>query len=232
MATSNVTLSVQHGQSIAFSAYGIILKQKEVVTVVEERGYTTAEAAAAAAAAAFSDSTGQTTLYHPTSGGGFVMAAVMTGSLTTAVAHRVNEANMFSVTKTTTAYSYTAPSGSSWTATRPAAGNGFASSSSRARRILTEISGYALIATETSTTIEWRGCTPTEAALLLANCPQDSLTDHEYKCVRIATELGRFTAQTGTRYNTQTRYISDAEGWSVSRTQTTITVSGTNWSVA
>lgn len=226
----NVPTSVSYAQSIAFSAYGLLLKQKEVVEVTEYRGYTDANTAKTDAAAFFADTTGQTQLFHPISGNGFVMASVMTGSLTTAVAHRVNEANMWAITVTTTTYSWTAPTGSAWTETRPAAGNGFTSGIGKAKRVLTVVEGNPLVSSENTSTQEWRGCTAAEAATLVANCPADSLTTYTFKCTRIATELGRFEAQEGTRYTMESRYISDAEGYSVTKHTTTITVSGSNWS--
>ena len=228
--TADVELSVSHGQTIAFSAFGILLKQKEVVKIVETRGYMDASSAQTAAAAAFADTTVMKTLYHSTTGGGFVMASVLTGALTTAVAQRANEANMWKVIKTTTTYSYTAPSGSSWSETRPAAGSGSVVSISNSRRVLTSIEGYTLFALETTSTREYRGCTAAEANSLLTNRPADTLADHVWKCVRVATELGRVTIQTGTRYTVDSRFVSDAEGYNVSVHETTITASGTNWS--
>lgn len=225
-ATINKTIS--YGQTIAFSAYGLILKQKEVTEVTEIRAYTSYATAKAAAEGYFSDTSTQITLYHTTDGGGFVMASVMGGSIQTATASRVSEAGFYTVTVTKITYDNTG-SHSGWTTTRPAAGAGFVSGISRTKRGLTNVEGNQLWATETHNVREWRGCTAAEAASLVANCPADSLTDQTYKCMRIATEIGRYVAQVGTRYSTDSRYISDAEGYSVTRTTTTITVSGSNW---
>lgn len=225
-----VGISVAHGSSIAFAAYGLSLKQREKTTVTEYRAQSEASAKELAASL-FSDTTSQITLFHASQGGGFVMASVMTGKITTAVAHRVNEAGMWNVTATEVEYYWTAPDGTGgWSTVRPAAGNGFVSGISRARRVLTEVNGNALISTESTSTLEWRGCTASEASALVANCPTDTLTNHEWKCTRFFDVLGRFTAQEGTRYTTDSRYVSDAEGYSVSRHITTITVSGSNWS--
>jgi len=226
-----VPISKSVGQSVAFSAFGILLKQREVVEVTEYRGYADDDTAKDEADEMFADSSAITTLYHATTGGGFVMASVLTGTMTTAVAHRANEANMWVVTKTKTTYSYNAPTGSAWTTTRPAAGDGFVTGISRSVKVLTEVQGNALRATESASTKEWRGCTAAEASSLVANCPSDSLTNHTYRCVRIATEIGRFEAQSGTRYSMDSRFVSDAEGYNVTMTTTTVSVSGDNWTL-
>ena len=228
--TDDVELSVSHGQTIAFSAFGILLKQREVTKIVETRGYMDETTAQTAAAAAFADTTAMTTLYHGTTGGGFVMASVLTGAITTAVAQRANEANMWKVVKTTTTYTYTAPTGSSWSTTRPSAGTGNIISISNSRRAITTVEGYTLFAQETTSTREYRGCTAAEANSLLTNRPADTLADHVWRCVRVATELGRVTIQTGHRYTVDSRFVSDAEGYNVAIHDTEITASGTNWS--
>jgi len=228
--TADVELSVSHGQTIAFSAFGILLKQKEVTKIVETRGYMDATTAQNAAAAAFSDTTAILTLYHPTTGGGFVMANVLTGAITVAVAQRANEANMWKVIKTTTTYTHTYPGGSSWSGTRPSAGSGNIISISNSRRAITTIEGYTLFAQETTSTREYRGCTAAEANFLLLNRPADTLSDHVWRCVRVATELGRVTIQTGHRYTVDSRFVSDAEGYNVAIHDTQISASGTNWS--
>lgn len=228
--TDDVELSVSHGQTIAFSAFGILLKQREVTKIVETRGYMDETTAQTAAAAAFADSTAMTTLYHPTTGGGFVMASVLTGAITTAVAQRANEANMWKVVKTTTTYTYTSPSGSSWSTTRPSAGTGNIVSISTSRRAITTVEGYTLFAQETTSTREYRGCTAAEANSLLINRPTDTLSDHIWRCMHLSTELGRVTIQTGHRYTVDSRFVSDAEGYNVSIHDTEITANGTNWS--
>ena len=228
--TEDVELSVSHGQTIAFSAFGILLKQREVTKIVETRGFMNETTAQTAAAAAFADTTAMTTLYHSTTGGGFVMANVLTGAITTAGAQRANEANMWKVVKTTTTYTYTSPSGSSWSTTRPSAGTGNIISISNSRRAITTVQGYTLFAQETTSTREYRGCTAAEANSLLVNRPADTLADHIWRCVRVATELGRVTIQTGHRYTVDSRFVSDAEGYNVSIHDTEITASGTNWS--
>lgn len=228
--SSTVEISVSHGQTIAFSAFGILLKQREVSKITEIRGYMDETTAQTAAAAAFADTTTMVTLYHATVGGGFVMASVLTGTLTTAVASRANEANMWKVVKTTTTYTYTSPSGSSWSTTRPSAGTGNIISISNSRRAITTVGGYTLFAQETTSTREYRGCTAAEANYLLVNRPADTLADHIWRCVHVATELGRVTIQTGHRYTVDSRFVSDAEGYNVSIHDTEITASGTNWS--
>lgn len=228
--TDEVELSVSHGQTIAFSAFGILLKQREITKISEVRGYMDGATAQSAAAAAFSDSTAMTTLYHTTVGGGFVMASVVTGSITTAVAQRANEANMWKVVKTTTTFSYTSPSGSSWSTTRPSAGSGNIISISNSRTAVTTVEGYTLFTQETTSTREYRGCTASEANILLNNRPDDTLQDSVWVCKKIATEIGRVTIQVGHRYTVDSRFVSDAEGYNVSIHDTEITASGTNWS--
>ena len=228
--TDDVELSVSHGQTIAFSAFGILLKQREITKITETRGYMDGTSAQTAAAAAFADTTVMTTLYHPTTGGGFVMASVLTGAITTAVAQRANEANMWKVVKTTTTYSYTSPSGSSWSTTRPSAGTGNIISIGNSRTAVTTVEGYTLFAQETTSTREYRGCTAAEANYLLQNRPADTLADHVWVCRVVATEIGRVTIQTGHRYTVDSRFVSDAEGYNVSIHDTEITASGTNWS--
>lgn len=228
--TDDVELSVSHGQTIAFSAFGILLKQREVTKIVETRGYMDETTAQTAAAAAFADTTVMTTLYHSTTGGGFVMASVLTGAITTAVAQRANEANMWKVVKTTTTYTYTAPTGSSWSTTRPSAGTGNIISISNSRRSVTTVQGNTLYIQETTSTREWRGCTATEANTLLDGRPSDTLSDEIWVCKRITTEIGRATIQVGTRYTMDSRFVSDAEGYNVSLHTTTLAASGSNWS--
>ena len=228
--TDDVELSVSYGQTIAFSAFGKVLKQREVTKITETRGYMDGATAQTDAAAAFADTTTMVTLYQATTGGGFVMASVITGSITTAVAQRANEANMWKVVKTQTTYSWIAPSGNSWSTTRPAAGTGAIVSISTSRRAVTTVDGYTLFQNETTSTREYRGCTAAEADYLLVNRPADTLSDHVWICVRIATEIGRVTIQTGHRYTVDSRFVSDAEGYNVSIHDTEITASGTNWS--
>lgn len=230
MSIATVELSQSHAQSIAFSAFGILLKQREVTTVTEYRGYTDAATAETAAAGYFADTTAMTTLYHATTGGGFVMASVMTGTLTTAVASRVNEANMWRVVKTATTYSYTSPSGSSWSTTRPSAGTGQIVSISNSRTAVTTVQGNTLFIQETVSTREWRGCTAAEANTLLNGRPSDTLADETWVCRHISTEIGRATIEVGTRYTMDSRFVSDAEGYNVSMHTTTRTASGSNWS--
>ena len=228
--TSDVELSVSHGQTIAFSAFGKVLKQREVTKITETRGYMDGATAQSAAAAAFADTTTMVTLYQATSGGAFVMASVITGSITTAVAQRANEANMWKVVKTQTTYSWTAPSGNSWSTTRPAAGNGNIVSISTSRRVVTTVEGNTLYQNETTSTREYRGCTAAEANSLLLNRPTDTLSDHIWHCTHLSTELGRVTIQTGHRYTVDSRFVSDAEGYNVSIHDTEITAGGSNWS--
>ena len=230
MSVATVELSVSHGQTIAFSAFGILLKQREVAKVTEYRGYMDETTAQTAAAGMFADTTSMVTLYHATTGGGFVMASVLSGTLTTAVASWANEAKMWKVVKTETTYSYNAPSGSSWSTTRPSAGNGQVISISTSRRAITTVEGFTLFANETVSTREYRGCTAAEANTLLNNKPVDTLADHVWRCVSVATELGRVTIETGHRYTVDSRFVSDAEGYNVSIHDTYITASGTNWS--
>lgn len=231
MANSpTVEISVSHGQTIAFSAFGILLKQREVSKITEIRGYMDETTAQTAAAAAFADTTTMVTLYHATVGGGFVMASVLTGTLTTAVASRANEANMWKVVKTETTYSYNAPSGSSWSTTRPAAGLGVIVSIANSRTSVTTVQGNTLYIEQVTSTREWRGCTAAEANTLLNGRPSDTLSDEVWVCKRITTEIGRATIQVGTRYTMDSRFVSDAEGYNVSLHTTTLTASGSNWS--
>jgi hypothetical protein len=230
MATAEVPLSVSHGQTIAYSANGLLLKQKEVVEVTEVRGYTNAASAKAAAAAAFSDTSKIINLFHTTQGGGFVMASVLSGNITTAVASRANEANMWRVVKTKSTYTHVAPVGGEWSTTRPSAGYGNIVSISNSQRIVTQVEGYTLFAEEVTSTREYRGCTAAEADNLLRNRPADTLVNAVFVCKKIATEIGRVTTQVGKRYTVDSRYVSDTEGLNVSVHETTITVSGTSWS--
>ena len=233
--SSTVEISVSHGQTIAFSAFGILLKQREVSKITEIRGYMDEATAQTAAAAAFADTTTMVTLYHATTGGGFVMASVLTGAITTAVAQRANEANMWKVVKTTTTYTWTAPTGHGWSTSRPASGTGAITSISTSRQAVTTIEGYTLFLTTTTSTREIRGCTAAEANAILTGrpsliFPNDTLADEVWHCVRVATELGRVTIQAGHRYTLDSRFVSDAEGYNVSIHDTYITASGTNWS--
>lgn len=113
---AEVPLTSHAPTSIAYSANGLILRQKESVTVSEFRSLT--QAAADKLATRSSDSTTTTIYYKAISESGeYAAVAITTGSKTEYVPSRANEADGWHVTKTVTAYSAAAATG--WSTTRP-----------------------------------------------------------------------------------------------------------------
>lgn len=113
---AEVPLTSHAPTSIAYSANGLILRQKESVTVSEFRSLT--KAAADKLATRSSDST-TTTIYYKqiAESGEYAAVAITTGSKTDYVPSRANEADGWHVTKTVTVYSAAAATG--WSTTRP-----------------------------------------------------------------------------------------------------------------
>lgn len=113
---AEVPLTSHAPTSIAYSAHGLILRQKESVTVSEFRSLT--QAAADKLATRSSDSTTTTVYYKQISESGeYAAVAITTGSKTDYVPSRANEADGWHVTKTVTDYSAAAATG--WSTTRP-----------------------------------------------------------------------------------------------------------------
>ena len=235
-ADITVKVSQESSSTILYSeSSSSLIKQIETVTTIEHRGLT--QSAAEGLCSPTTTDLVQTTWYK-TIDGEVKSFTATTGSKKDWTIARDGDSEAFTATERTTLWVMNPSSPSGWSTTNPSGGgggggsSGFVSGLSRTRRILTEVSGNELIATETDETTEWRGLSAAEAAYLVNTCPADSLVDREYVCRRIATEIGRYTAQSGTRYSIQARFVSDTEGWSVTRTQTTIAVAGSNWSVA
>ena len=114
---AEVPLTSHAPTSIAYAANGLILRQKESVTVSEFRSLT--QAAADKLATRSSDSTTTAIYYKAISESGeYAAVAITTGSKTDYVPSRANEADGWHVTKTVTVYS--AASATGWTTTRPA----------------------------------------------------------------------------------------------------------------
>ena len=115
---AEVPLTSHAPTSIAYSANGLILRQRESVTVSEFRGLTKA---AADKLATRSDDTTTTTIHYKaiSESGGYAAVAITTGSKTDYVPSRANEADGWHVTKTVTVYSAAAATG--WSTTRPTA---------------------------------------------------------------------------------------------------------------
>ena len=113
---AEVPLTSHAPTSIAYAANGLILRQKESVTVSEFRSLT--QAAADKLATRSSDTT-TTTIYYKAiaESGEYAAAAITTGSKTEYVPSRANEADGWHVTKTVTDYSAAAVTG--WSTTRP-----------------------------------------------------------------------------------------------------------------
>lgn len=113
---AEVPLTSHPSTSIAYSANGLILRQKESVTVSEFRSLT--QAAAEKLATRSSDSTTTAIYYKAISESGeYAAVAITTGSKTDYVPSRANEADGWHVTKTVTVYS--AASATGWSTTRP-----------------------------------------------------------------------------------------------------------------
>ena len=233
-----VKVSQESSSTILYSeSSSSLIKQIETVTTIEHRGLT--QGAAEDLCSASTTNLVQTT-YYKTIDGEVKSFTATTGSKKDWTISRDGDSEAFTATERTTAWSMSPTTPTGWSTTNPSVGggggggggsSGFVSGLSRTRRILTEVSGNELIATETDETTEWRGLSATDAASLVTNCPADSLVDRVYKCTHLATEIGRYTAQSGARYSIQARFVSDTEGWSVTRTQTTIAVAGSNWSL-
>ena len=226
-ADSTVKTSVSKGQCIIYSANGLTLVQTETVTITEYRAESETSAAALVSSL-YSDDSGTATLYH-TTGGGCAIATVKTGSITTAAAHRANEAGFWTVVATKTEYDHVG-SDNSWTTSHPAAGNGFTSSQSVAKRILAGGDGNPLRETETVTTTEWRNLTAAQVATLISGLPNDTMSEETWHRTHLATEVEKCVVMVGDRYARNARFVSETEGWTLTQTLTNLAVSGSNWS--
>lgn len=230
-ANATVKTTVAKSRSIVYSANGLLLFQGETVTTTEYRGLDEG-AACAMVASGFSDQSSTVTYYHSL-GDGVANATVTVGTYTSVTAQRINEAGFWRAIETKIEYEPIIPTGSGWTTTAPAAGNGITGSVARKRSVVTVVEGYSLVLMEETTTTEWRNCTAAQVGTLINGIPPDTMTVKTFICRQIATEIGRHMAEAGTRYSRQARYISATEGWTVTQECTTISLDGSlspNWS--
>lgn len=230
-ANATVKTTVAKARSIVYSANGILLFQGETVTTTEYRGLDETTACGMVTSG-FSDTTHPVTYYHSLSDS-VAHATVTEGKYTSVTAQRINEAGFWRAIETKIEYAPIIPTGSGWTTTAPASGNGIVGSVAVKRSVVAVVEGNPLVLKEETTTTEWRNCTAAQVSTLINGIPQDTMTVKTFICRAISTEIGRHMAEAGTRYSRQARYISATEGWTVSQECTAISMDGSlspNWS--
>lgn len=215
------------GSTIAYSANGLILRQKEDEVVFECRGLH--QDAAALLLDLQSDQT-QTTTYYKAVGdnGEYAVVGIVTGTKTTVVGHRVNEAGAWNVTITTLTFSATDASG--WTTSRPSAATAvgiITDHQKTATRIdvLWKSPGSdacaALYQNEETETREFQFLTHEEAVAKVNQYISDRTGQAKVIQIDYDTTHRGFAIKDYTSYKVSARYVSPERGWTVVLISTT-----------
>lgn len=213
--------------TIAYSANGLILRQKETVDVTEYRALT--EAAAKKLKDLESDSSVRTIYYHELPGGGdWVACGITTGSKVEVKASRVNEADGWRAVFTTTTYSAANTSG--WSTTRPsgATSTGIEISREPKKEYLYKAEGDTIFTNEEAVVVQYKFLTLAEARQLVAANTSNTTSFRSYS--HRGTLVVSVSAWSGTIKTAREHYVDSDNGYTVEVTTRTFGASGTNWS--
>lgn len=231
---AKVHISNNAATSIAYSAYGLNLRQKEETSVWEFRSLT--ERSAEKLASLSSDSTTTSIYYKPIAESGeYAAVAIRTGTKTEYVPTRANEADGWHVIKTVSTLS--AASSTGWSTNRPSVSStGIVISETNSSEFLASGIGNISIFQHTSTIIrEYPFLTYSEARLKLAYETQAGSrvgdvqiatqwsTDEGITAWRNVTVRGGTQSSTnkGTDKSPTMRYDGPERGWVVTVVETT-----------
>lgn len=227
-----ISTSSRTSKSIAYSANGLIIRQQETVTTVEYRGLT--KAAADLLCTLGSDTT-TSTVYYKQIGTSSEYAAVgiTSGTKTEYSATRANEANGWTVTKTTQTFG--AANANGWTTTRPSGSTttGIQISKDLRKSFVFVFDGDQFQSSQQTTVTEYRFLTSAEADTLIANNSSNNVQMKTF--IHYNNELKIYdawsSAQKGTNKSASKRYVDAANGYTVTVTETVFDASGNNWSL-
>lgn len=226
-----VFVSKNSGISLAYSANGLVLRQKEDVETHEYRGLS--QAAAVKLLSLASNAVTSTIYYKAIGSNGDVAAVgIQTGTVVDLTVSRDGDSGVFTVTRVDTTYSAASTAG--WDTTRPASSSTgvVTSKSKRSNRVYT-YNGDSIYSYQETTTTEYRFLTQAEAASKVSAETSDSVGYTTYKhdaTVSGSTIVGATVAvQTGTTKTASSRYVDADRGFTVTVNATTYTASGTNW---
>ena len=216
--------------TIAYSANGLILRQKESVDVTEYRALT--EAAAKKLKDLEYDSSVRTIYYHELPGGGdWVACGITTGSKLEVKASRVNEADGWRAVLTTT--TYTADDAYGWSTIRPsgATSTGIEISREPQQMYLWSAAGHAIYSTETAVVVQYKFLTLAEArALVSENTSNDTYyATYVYDVWGQGQPGATVVAVTGTIKSAREHFVDWENGYTVEVTTRTLGASGNGW---
>lgn len=225
-----VTISEETASQILAHNGSTPLKQKQIVKVEEYRGLT--EAAAHALLGLEADNSTSTVYYaeRSTSTGGtaqYMAVAARTGNVVNVTTSRANEAAGYNVRTTTTTYS---ADGTGWSTTRPAASQTGIVVSKTSRKIATFYASGTRTQTVTTTITEYPFLTQTEAAAMCTSSNSMTAFSTTYTATRMVYTSssstgvsqiyqGSYTVYSGTVVSSTMRYIDEANGWTVTKTE-------------
>ena len=215
--------------TIAYSANGLILRQKESVDVTEYRALT--EAAAKKLKGCEYDDTVRSIYYHELPGGGdWVACGITTGTKTEVKASRVNEADGWRAVFTTTTYA--AADASGWSTVRPsgATSTGIEISREPNREYLYKADGDTIFTNEDAVVVQYKFLTLSEARQLVAANTSNTTYFRTYVHGAAPGIVVSVNAWTGTIVNAREHYVDSENGYTVEVTTRTFGASGTNWS--
>lgn len=214
--------------SIAYSANGLTLRQKETVTTTEYRGLTKAAAQQLEdLETAASDTTASVTYYHQIGDtSDYATVSLMTGGKVDYVPRREDEGDAWTCVKTETAYEAVgAGTGSGWTTTRP---SGAASTGVQISKDMRKTWIWSnFYAVETTTVTEYRYLTLSEANAKVSDNTSNNVQMHTYTA---SSGLAWCYAQAGTAKTAAARYVDAENGYTVTVTQTDYSGEGSGWS--
>ena len=223
------TTSLHGGSTIAYSANGLILRQREDVKTEECRGLT--EAAALLLKGLESDNTSSVIHYKAVGDNGeYAVVGLVFGTKVTVSALRANEAAGWIATISTVTYS--ADSADGWTTTRPSSASSagvvidFQQTSERLYSALATAStaaGYGIAVLYQNadiTTREYRFLTQAEAASLVSTLNASHIGAASVAQITVGGVTPKVEFKNYTLKKASARYVSPESGWTVTCIET------------
>ena len=211
-----VAQSREAGATIAYSQYGLILRQREVADVWECHGLT--ENAAKLLIDLENDMTSNTTYFRDVGDNGeYAVVTIITGTKTTVVAMRENEAAAWKATITTVTYSATDANG--WSTTRPTETVGITTGVRRTSKQLYNFQGNILFQNCETKTIEYRYLSYESALAKVTSLNSDMTGDWKNAVCQLGEGVLAVTTWCAVavfvEHNATMRYIDPQSGWTV-----------------